>query len=125
MSYVACQETEGKRYVAFMQCHLRFYFLPEWSDWGDSFSNGPNRSILADLKCRQDQELGTAFLVGYVYLGLGQHDEALDWLTTAYDRREGHCTTLKAHPHFDPLRSDPRFQDLLLRMNFPQTGRPT
>ena len=27
-------------YVAFMQCQSRFYFMPEWSDLGDSFSNG-------------------------------------------------------------------------------------
>ena len=31
---------EAIRGVAFMQCQLRLYFLPEWSDWGDSFGNG-------------------------------------------------------------------------------------
>ncbi len=83
------------------------------------------RVILADLTRRQEQELGSTFLVALVHLGLGQHDEALDWLTTAYDRHEGHCTTLIVHPHLDPLRADPRFQALLRRMNFPETAANT
>ena len=83
------------------------------------------RVILADLTRKQEQELGSTFLVAFVHLGLGQHDEAMDWLTTGFDRHEGHCTTLMVHPHLDPLRADPRFQDLLRKMNFPTVDSPT
>jgi hypothetical protein len=41
-------------------------------------------------------------------------------LNKAYDDRSPRLVNLKAHPHFDALRGDSRFQDLLRRMNFPK-----
>jgi TolB-like protein/Tfp pilus assembly protein PilF len=54
-----------------------------------------------------------------IYLGLGEKDKAFSLLEKAYEQREGWMTLLKVEPLFDDLRSDPRFQDLLNRMNFP------
>ena len=48
---------------------------------------------------------------------LGRKDEAFKWLNKAYEERTAALVYLKVHPVFDPLRSDPRFQDLLRRMN--------
>lgn len=45
---------------------------------------------------------------------------ALEWLEKAYEDREPRMAYLKVDPIFDPLRSDPRFRDLLRRMNFPK-----
>jgi hypothetical protein len=50
---------------------------------------------------------------------LGQRDEAFAWLEKAYDERSVWMAQLSGEPKFDPLRSDPRFQDLVRRMNFP------
>ena len=47
--------------------------------------------------------------------GLGEKDKAFDWLEKAYE--EHFIIAIKVNPAFDPLRSDPRFQDLLRRMN--------
>jgi len=44
-------------------------------------------------------------------------DQAFEWLERAYEERDGILVYLNAAPFFDPLRDDPRFQDLLLRMN--------
>jgi hypothetical protein len=52
-----------------------------------------------------------------VFLGLGQTDEVFEWLDRAYEERD--CRRfpfLNVDPIFDPLRSDPRFQDLLRRI---------
>jgi serine/threonine-protein kinase len=54
-----------------------------------------------------------------VYMGLGRHGEAIDWLEKAYDARSIYMVTANKSPLFDPLRSEPRFQELLERMSFP------
>jgi len=52
-----------------------------------------------------------------VYFALGDTDEAFDLLGQAYDERAYCMPFLQAETAFDPLRDDPRFQDLLRRMN--------
>jgi len=51
------------------------------------------------------------------YAMLGENDMAIEWLTKAVDERYHTVTSAKVEPAFDPLRDDPRFHDLLLRMN--------
>ncbi len=58
--------------------------------------------------------------VALVYLGTGDTESALQWLNQAHEERSPTMTYLKIHPFWDGLRSDPRFQDLVRRMNFPE-----
>ncbi len=55
-----------------------------------------------------------------IYVRLGDLDQALAWLEKAYDKHDSNMYRLKVSPKWDPLRDDPRFQDLLRRMNFPK-----
>ena len=55
-----------------------------------------------------------------VYVALGDKDEALKWLEQAYEHHNYTLCFLKVLPEWDPLRSDPRFQDIVRRMAFPQ-----
>jgi tetratricopeptide (TPR) repeat protein len=56
--------------------------------------------------------------VAAIYAALGEKDKAFEWLEKAYqDRSLASGITLKSFPGFDSLRSDPRFADLLRRMN--------
>jgi tetratricopeptide (TPR) repeat protein len=57
--------------------------------------------------------------IAFIYIGLGEKDKAFEWLEKTYEQREAWLDQLKVDPMFDSLRSDPRFQDLLERMNFP------
>jgi hypothetical protein len=50
-------------------------------------------------------------------LALGQKDEAFNLLNQAFERREGFLALLKVEPMLDRVRTDPRFVDLLGRMN--------
>jgi serine/threonine-protein kinase len=59
--------------------------------------------------------------VAHIYIGLGDNDQAIQWLEKAYQQHStSGIQSVKVDPLFDPLRSDPRFQDLLRRMNFPE-----
>jgi TolB-like protein/DNA-binding winged helix-turn-helix (wHTH) protein/Tfp pilus assembly protein PilF len=56
----------------------------------------------------------------FVYVALGEKEKAFLWLEKAYEERWMEMLLLKTDARFDPLRSDPRFQDLLRRMDFPE-----
>ncbi len=59
--------------------------------------------------------------MAYVYAALGDADSAFEWMEKAYERRSMRITWIRVNPVFDPLRSDPRFQDLLRRIGFPES----
>jgi serine/threonine-protein kinase len=67
----------------------------------------------------QPHGLGGVIEIAVRYLDVGDHDRALDWLEEAYKIHNPNLTYI-GEPVFDPLRSDPRFQDLLRRMNLPE-----
>ena len=77
------------------------------------------RGILEEFRKFSKTRYVDAFKVAWVYTGLGEKDQALEWLQRAYREHSGNMWGLKVDPLLDPLRSDPRFQDLLRRMNFP------
>ena len=76
------------------------------------------QKILHRLIEQSKQKTGT-YEVALVYAGLGDKDRAFEWLGKAYKIRDKGMLFLKVDPPLDPLRSEPRFQDLLRRMNFP------
>jgi tetratricopeptide (TPR) repeat protein len=55
---------------------------------------------------------------GILHLGLGERGEALTWCERGCDRREVAALGFHAHPLYDPVRSEPRFQALLRRIGF-------
>ncbi len=57
--------------------------------------------------------------IAVVYARLGNAREAVAWLEKSYRRHDWQMVQLKMLPAWDPLRSDPQFQDLMRRMNFP------
>jgi tetratricopeptide (TPR) repeat protein len=52
-----------------------------------------------------------------IYTALGDKDRAFEWLTKSVEQRTLIIFHLKSRPLFDPLRADPRYADLLRRMN--------
>jgi eukaryotic-like serine/threonine-protein kinase len=78
------------------------------------------KRILAKLKTKREHSFVSPAALGILYGALGEKDEAFAWLEKAYELRDPQLTYLKVGPKFVPLRSDPRFQDLLLRMGLPQ-----
>jgi TolB-like protein len=60
------------------------------------------------------------FLHSQVNIYLNNHDEAFAYLDRAITEKNYMLFTLKYSPIWDPLRSDPRFETVLERMNFPK-----
>jgi TolB-like protein/Tfp pilus assembly protein PilF/predicted Ser/Thr protein kinase len=78
------------------------------------------RKILAELQRLSEHSYVPAHDVALVCTGLGEKDKAFAWLDTAYEEHSFNLSHLKVEPRFDPLRSDPRFADLLRRVGLPQ-----
>jgi TolB-like protein/DNA-binding winged helix-turn-helix (wHTH) protein/Flp pilus assembly protein TadD len=74
--------------------------------------------LLSDLKRRSDSGHSLAAEISMVYASLGDKDQAMNWLERGYEERFNPGVLLR--PGFDPLRSDPRFQDLVRRVGLPR-----
>lgn len=70
------------------------------------------------LELNRRQQIAPAAFV-WAYIGMGNKEQAFIWLEKAYSQH-ANLTTLKVDPIYDPLRSDPRFQDLLRRVGLAQ-----
>jgi TolB-like protein/Flp pilus assembly protein TadD len=75
--------------------------------------------ILQELLDLSEHGYVMPYWIATIYGGLGNKEEAFRWLERAYHDRSAWIAFLKVQPWFDNLRSDPRFQDLVRRMNFP------
>lgn len=72
--------------------------------------------LLDELSRRRQTEYVPAAAFVFAYLGLGNYDQAFVWLEQAYKEQSYALQTLRVLPLFDPIRSDPRFIDLLHRV---------
>jgi len=77
------------------------------------------QKILVELKERAKTEYVSSYQFAVIYLGLGQNERAIAALEDAYRERSTLLGYLKMDPRFAPVRSDPRFQNLLSRINLP------
>jgi serine/threonine-protein kinase len=75
--------------------------------------------VLSTLKERETTGYVSPFQIAMVYIGLGEKAKAIDELEKAYDARSWYMSWLKTAPELDPLRGEPRFAEMLKRMNFP------
>jgi TolB-like protein/DNA-binding winged helix-turn-helix (wHTH) protein len=88
--------------------------------YGFAGRKGEALKLIDELKKRAQQRYVSGFFFAEAYLGLGERDQALSWLERAYEDHDPWMVYIASYPGLDPLRSEPRFQALLRRMNFPQ-----
>jgi len=65
----------------------------------------------------------TPYFLARTYLALGRQHEALNWLETGFRERSPLMFWINSDFRLDPLRSEPRFQELIHRMNFQSASR--
>jgi Flp pilus assembly protein TadD len=75
------------------------------------------REILVDLFALAEHRYVNPVEIGYLHLGLGEDEGALTWFERAVDGHAGWVNHLQYRPGIERLRSHPRFQELLRRMN--------
>jgi TolB-like protein/DNA-binding winged helix-turn-helix (wHTH) protein/Tfp pilus assembly protein PilF len=76
------------------------------------------RKLLDQLMEQSKKRYVSPFYVAIVYAGLGENDQALDWIEKAYKDRSNAIVFAKVDPQLDTLRATPRFQSLLRRLAF-------
>jgi eukaryotic-like serine/threonine-protein kinase len=77
------------------------------------------RRILAELEARERDRYVPPYFHALVHSGLGEVARALDRLEQAYAKRDTMIRDLKVDPHWDRLRSEPRFESLMRKMAYP------
>lgn len=75
---------------------------------------------LDELRTLSKQKYVSPIYFALVYTGLGQKDQAFQWLEKAYEERSRYIPLLKTGSIWEPLRSDARFADLIRRIGLPQ-----
>ena len=53
----------------------------------------------------------------FIYMGLGDYDQVFELYKRGYKERDSFFTWFKVAPHFDSIRSDPRFKEYLKLLN--------
>jgi len=72
--------------------------------------------VLAKLQAASKGHYVPPYLFSIIHAALGNKNQAFSWLEKAYDEHDAYLTRLKVDDAMDPLRSDPRFSELLHRM---------
>jgi tetratricopeptide (TPR) repeat protein len=76
------------------------------------------QKVLDQLNGMAKRKYVPAKLMAIMFVGLGEKDKAFEWLEKSYKERSiAIFSDITLGPLYDPLRSDPRFADLLRRMN--------
>jgi hypothetical protein len=76
------------------------------------------RQVAETLEARSNRAYSMRIATYYLYAG--EKDPAFDWLEIAYEERMQNLDYLNVYYKWDPLRGNPRFQELIRRMNYPE-----
>ena len=86
-------------------------------------SGGWKGALTKGIEIRQKQRktgYSSAFEIAALCAELGEKDQAFKWLNTAYQERDTNLLGLKTDFLLDPIRSDPRFAELVRKVGLPQ-----
>jgi tetratricopeptide (TPR) repeat protein len=93
---------------------------------GHAYASSGNKTealkIVDQLKELSKKRYVPAYSFALVYLGLGDKEEALRWLEKSYQDRGPALGRIKNEPFLDPLRGDPRFEELVTKVFAPKNG---
>jgi TolB-like protein len=86
-------------------------------------AGGWKGALTRGIEVRQAQRKASywsAYDIADLYAGLGEKDEVFRWLAAAYEERDYQIEGLRTDFRLDPVRSDPRFAELVRKVGLPQ-----
>jgi len=90
------------------------------ADIGHLYAVSGNRAgaerVLRDLKELSTKKYVNAFEIALIYVGLGDKDNAFEWLDKAYQQRSDMLVYLNVDPRLDVIRHEPRFIGLVKKV---------
>jgi predicted N-acyltransferase len=88
------------------------------------FRSGGSKGALSKAIEVMQEQRKTSYISAYgiarLYAELGNKDQAFHWLNTAYQERDTYLEGLKTDYQLDPIRSDPRFSEMVHKVGLPQ-----
>ena len=75
------------------------------------------RKILRRLEERSERAFVPAYNFAVIHIALNEEEVAMRYMQQAYENRDWALVVLAVEPRLDPLRRDPRFQEILARLN--------
>ncbi len=97
----------------------RYRASPAWA-YAMAGKRAEALKILDEFKEPSKRKFLKPFDRASIYAALGEKEQAFIWLEKTYEERSEALPFIHCDSEFDKLRGDPRFQDLLRRMNLPQ-----
>jgi hypothetical protein len=80
------------------------------------------QTLLQEALDRSKEEYVPAWAVSLTYAHLNEKEQAFVWFNEVIKQQHYSVAALKVHPLWDPLRKDPRFNEVLTQMNFPEAS---
>lgn len=81
---------------------------------------GEAQAIIKKLEEKYSQQKGMGQNIARVYAGLGERDKVFEWLEKDVQNRSSFLPYIRWFSSFESVRDDPRYKDLLKRMNLPE-----
>ena len=77
------------------------------------------RKLLEELKQLSKHRYVAPYEIAVIHIGLGDKEQAFEWLEKAFQDHSHWLLWLKVDPRFDSIKGDPRYLDLRRRMGLP------
>lgn len=97
---------------------------PRWA-WGlaQGHALAGRHDVAREFATKLEQEADAdPWALAEIYVALGEHDTALGWLEKGYEVRRDWMPWMRSNSFFKPLRNEPRFKEIVRRLNLPETS---
>ncbi|MFQ6114573.1 MAG: tetratricopeptide repeat protein [bacterium] len=120
---LGCGYAAKGRYEAAIETHRKARAISPDFGWGlgqtYALAGRREKALEVAAELESQAKVWDSFGLAEIYTALGETDETFRWLEAAFQQRHPYIQWLRRDGSFDPLRDDPRYNDLAKRLNLP------